>query len=135
MLRFAGLFMSIFHEKLTVPSNCRDFLKIAEFFTESYNTLSPTLYGTTMTSGAASIIASDFMPYLFSENTKETITNLCQNKEHLLSAMKQYLQMTHYATQQPWWLDSVSQLLTETQQLLSSIRIMPHTSSIQNIQM
>lgn len=104
-------FYEHFHEKLTVPSNCRDFLKIAEFFTESYNTLSPTLYGTTMTSGAASIIASDFMPYLFSENTKETITNLCQNKEHLLSAMKQYLQMTHYATQQPWWLDSVSQFI------------------------
>ena len=98
MLRFAGLFMSIFMKNLPFLLTAGTFLKIAEFFYRIIQYSVTNLIRNNHDSSAASIIASDFMPYLFSENTKETITNLCQNKEHLLSAMKQYLQMSHYAT-------------------------------------
>ncbi len=104
-------FYEKYHEKLTIPTTIEQYLRVAQFFTEKYNPLSPTKYGATMTCGTAATAASDFMPYLLAHISDATEQNICHNKEKLITSMKQYSEMTNYATQQLWWLDSVMEFI------------------------
>lgn len=104
-------FYEKYHEKLTIPATIEQYLRVAEFFTQKYNPLSPTKYGATMTCGTAATAASDFMPYLLAHVSDSAEQNLCHGKEKLITSMKQYNKMTNYATQQSWWLDSIMQFI------------------------
>ncbi len=104
-------FYERYHEKLTVPATIGQYLKVAEFFTQKYNPMSPTRYGATMTCGSASAAASDFMPYLLARRSSESKSGFFSTKENIIAAMEQYVQMTSYATKQSWWQDSMTQFI------------------------
>ncbi|WP_373265937.1 extracellular solute-binding protein [Hungatella hathewayi] len=49
-------------KQLIVPTNFNEFNSIARFFTQKYNSLSPTKFGTTLVFGSSVIAACDFLP-------------------------------------------------------------------------
>ncbi len=104
-------FYEKYHERLTVPTTIGQYLKVAEFFTRKYNSMSPTKYGATLTCGSASTAASDFMPYLLAQRNSENGQEAFRAKETIIAAMEQYFQMTNYATRQSWWQDSMTQFI------------------------
>lgn len=105
-----------FHEKLTIPNNMEQFLKIAEFFTYKFNSASPTLYGTTSVSGNALTTACDFLPYFF-DNNNSLSNNLLNNGEMDFSVIKdaidKYLQIQKFTSKEPifWWKDAFNQFI------------------------
>lgn len=100
-----------YHEQLTIPKTIPQYLRIAEFFTKSFNPDSPTKYGATVTNGSAATAACDFLPYFL-----EKVPGICDefgkitlNSPELIAAMEQYHQMQSFASQQQWWNDSIQQ--------------------------
>ncbi len=100
-----------YHETLLVPETLEQYLRVAEFFTSSRNPDSPTQYGTSLTGGSALFAASDFLPYYLA-NTGSVCDGGGQLRldcPEMIHSMKQYLEMTRFATWQPYWSDSVQQ--------------------------
>ena len=100
-----------YHEPLSVPTTFEQYLRVAEFFTAEYTPGSPTRYGATITCGSAAAASNDFLPYYLSSNTpiwQKDLTVQIDTPE-MVNAMKQYYQMTRYASQQQWWRNSVRQ--------------------------
>lgn len=105
-----------YRETLSIPTTIEQFLRVAEFFSVSQNPFSPTRYGTTLTVGSASTVASDFLPYYLSRTHKicDTDGKIRLNTPDMIEAMKDYLKIASYASQQQWWLDSVRQFADGT---------------------
>lgn len=97
------------HEQLEVPATMEQYLRVAEFFTQSQNPESPTKYGATCTNGTAAYAASDFLPYYLEkvECIPDELDRIRINSPEMVKAMAQYHQMERYASHQPWWSDSI----------------------------
>lgn len=102
-------FYETFHKKLATPSTIKDYLQVAEFFSQEYHPSSPTRYGATMTCGSAASTSNDFLPYLLA--TLDQAQNHHVSREIINPALKDYCQMTAYATRQAWWMDSLTQFM------------------------
>lgn len=100
-----------YHEALEVPTTIEQHLRIVEFFTKKCNPDSPTEFGTTTTSGTASSIASDFLPYFLSKvgHVYNKNGQIVINSPEMIQAMEQYLRLTDYSSAQHWWVDSIKQ--------------------------
>lgn len=80
-------FYEEFKRQLNIPATFKEYDEICEFFTKSYHSTSATLYGTTMTYGAAAVASCDFLPRF-----REKIS--LQNALHTKKDMKGILQET-----------------------------------------
>lgn len=100
-----------YREGLAVPETMEQYLHIAEFFTAGHNTDAPTQYGTSLTVGSSFFAASDFLPYFLADNydTFQSGQTLQLNTPEMEHAMDLYLKMSHFATHENTWSDSIQQ--------------------------
>jgi len=107
------LYYEKYRKSLAVPRTIDDYLQVAEFFTKSCNSDSPTQYGTTITGGNAYITACDFLPYYLARGAAvcEEDGSVKLDTPDMHAAMMQYKKMKQYtrSEENPWWLDSVRQ--------------------------
>lgn len=96
-----------YREPLSLPATIPQYLKIAEFFTQSCTPDSPVRYGTAVTGGSAIVAASDFLPYYLPSCTE--YPSACLDTPEMACAMEQYLKMSLIASRQNWWSDSIRQ--------------------------
>lgn len=104
-------FYERYHEQLTIPQTIGQYLRAAEFFTQSSNPDSPTKYGATMTNGSAATAASDFLPYYMEKIAGHPTgaESVCLNSPEMVEAMRQYQAMIPFSCQQQWWSSNIQQ--------------------------
>jgi DNA-binding LacI/PurR family transcriptional regulator/ABC-type glycerol-3-phosphate transport system substrate-binding protein len=102
------LYYEMYKEELKLPTNWKDYNKVARFFTRKYNPDSDTLYGTTLGGKVHSGSVCEFLPRLWSfggsvfDQSSVTINN-----HRSLEALKNYIECFEYAPEgsQNWWWD------------------------------
>jgi len=107
------LYYEKYHESLDVPQSIEEYIRIAGFFTKSFNPDSPTEYGTTITCGSAQVAACDFLPYYFASGAGIFNKNgkVFFDTDSMRNAMAQYKSMRRFTRSRDneWWGDSVRQ--------------------------
>jgi multiple sugar transport system substrate-binding protein len=106
------LYYEQWREQLEIPQTFADYDKIASFFTASLNPASPTMYGSTMVYGTATVAACDVLPRiksmggeLFDKSGKIQINTAVFKK-----ALNDYLALKKYSSPEVnyWWGDALS---------------------------
>ncbi len=104
-------YYELYRENLEVPKNFTEYNKIASFFTQSINPLSPTKFGTTLTFGSPAVASCDFLPRLISEMPElySMSSEIRLDSPEGLRAMDNYIECYKYTNKKenPWWQDSI----------------------------
>lgn len=104
---YQRVFKEQYKEELEVPKTFEQYFKIASFFTQSINPLSPTKYGTTLTLGSKenAVAGSEFMTRYFSYNDSLFKDNeLCLSDVGTRKSLENILQLKKCINApRNWW--------------------------------